>query len=146
MHVRQSGHWGLAELFQGNLVGACALAVLPSATQTLRKRPRRLVRIMGVPRNFCLNPSSSSSSTQQIGLMQSLEVDGFHTFFPSRNNSREQTSGQSSQPKTRSPISGRISMGMEPVFDGPVRDAATCVQFEGFGDRLGRASLKQRAQ
>ena len=32
----------------------------PSATQTFRNRPRRLVRSIGVPANWALNPASSS--------------------------------------------------------------------------------------
>ena len=75
--------------------------------------------------------------------MQSLEVDGFHTFaflgktipgadFQAIVTAKDPVADQ------RSHFHGDGTF----VFDGPVRDAATCVQFEGFGDRLGRAGLQ----
>jgi len=41
---------------------ASSCPVFPSATQTLRKRPRRLVRRIGVPAKRCLNAASSSAA------------------------------------------------------------------------------------
>src|SRR6266540_5891222 len=78
---------------------AVALPTLPRATHTFRSKPRRLVRSIGVPANFFLNPASSSDSNSiKSGCSRSRRACCFINFPSAANLFQGQTARQSSQP------------------------------------------------
>ncbi len=97
-----------------NAGSAARSPMLPRATQTLRSQPRRLSRSMGVPRKKARNCASSHDKNS---VNDGRSVRGWNSATGDARAKRfqGQTSRQSSQPNTRSPIRGRSSTGIEPL-------------------------------
>ena len=94
---------------------------LPSATHTLRRNPRRFTRLIG---DFLKSTRNSASVKSKYSRSDMPVVDRRALNSLSRdslaNRFQGQASRQSSQPKIRSPMSGRRSTGMA-VFSSIVR-------------------------
>jgi len=94
---------------------------LPSATHTLRRNPRRFIRLMG---EFLKSARNSASVRFKYSRSDMPVVDRRAENTVSRdlraNRFQGHASRQSSQPKIRSPMSGRRSTGMA-VFNSMVR-------------------------
>lgn len=97
------------------------LPTLPSATHTLRRNPRRFIRLMG---EFLKSARNSASVRSKYSRSDMPVVDRRARNALSRdsraNRFQGQASRQSSQPKIRSPMSERSSTGMA-LFNSIVR-------------------------
>jgi hypothetical protein len=50
------------------------LPVFPKATQTLRENPRRLILLIGEPRNSSRNPASSDAENRAVAWSAQIRV------------------------------------------------------------------------
>ena len=120
---------------------------LPSATQTLRRKPSRPARRTAVPSNVRGTRSSSSASQASSGVSTRNGRARVSSLCDARaKRFHGQTSRQSSQPKMRcADERPQLDRHRALQFDRQVADAAPRVDVVGRADRAGRAGVDAAA-